>query len=132
MFLSASGNGVAPVGKDRSGALYISTYTDPNPVLFRIENDRPLPVLPDVSVADMVETPQGDLWLSGVGIHRVPPGGLGRPRGHDDPVDYAAFGRADGLTSLQCGYGNPFRLLRATASSGSRLRREWQCWTCHT
>ena len=109
--LSVVGNGIEPVGKDRSGAFYISTYTASKPTLFRIENNRPIPVIADVSVADMVETQDGDLWLSGVGIHRVPPGGLGRSRVHDDPVDYAAFGRADGLTSLQCGYGSPISAL---------------------
>jgi signal transduction histidine kinase/ligand-binding sensor domain-containing protein len=106
-----SGAGMMPLGTDRSGAFHVASNSGSNPVVFRIENNLPIPVIADITVADMVETQDGDLWLSGVGIFRVPPGGLGRSRVRDDPADYAAYGRADGLTSMQCGYGFPISAL---------------------
>ena len=56
---------------------------------------------------NMVETKEGDVWLSGDGILRFPPGGLRGLRGHDEPLDYATFGRADGLDATECSFGFP-------------------------
>jgi signal transduction histidine kinase/ligand-binding sensor domain-containing protein len=107
--------GVLPIGEDRSGGLYIYVATKG---VFRLENQRPISVAPDIWVTDMVETKEGDAWLSGLGIYRFQPVGLQGVRGHDEPLDYAAFGRADGLDATDCSFG--FR--------SSALTRDGKLW----
>ena len=107
---------VYPIGEDRSGNLYFSV--DPDGGIFRVENDKPIYLAPNIQPADMVETEQGDLWLSGTGILRVPPGGLQRLHRQDEPLDYGTFGRADGLTSTQASAGEP----------NSALMRDGKLW----
>jgi ligand-binding sensor domain-containing protein len=87
-----------PLGGDRSGGIYATMTTTGG--IFRIENDRPILVSQGIQVTDMLEAQQGDLWLTGIGIFRVWPGGFNR-RPHDEPQDYAMFGRPDGLNATQ-------------------------------
>src|SRR5260370_5499180 len=55
----------------------------------------------------MVETKEGDEWLTGAGIYRFQPAGLQGLKGHDESRDYATFGRADGLDATECSFGIP-------------------------
>lgn len=107
---------VLPIGEDRSGVYF--RVDDPDGGIFRVENNRPIFVAPNIEPTNMVETEQGDLWLNGTGIFRVPPGGLQRLHRQDEPVDYAAFGRADGLTSGEASVGEP----------NSALTRDGKLW----
>jgi signal transduction histidine kinase len=59
----------------------------------------------------MLETKQWDLWLAGVGIHRVPPGVLDHPHPSDDPLDFEPFGEPDGLATTQTRGGRPVSAL---------------------
>src|SRR5260370_34683883 len=86
--------------------------------VFRLENHRPISVATDLEVYNMVESKEGDAWLSGGGIYRFPPAGLQGLRGHDEPLDYAAFGRADGLDATECSFGFP----------NSALTRDGKLW----
>jgi len=54
----------------------------------------------------MLETEQGDRWLSGGAIFRTPRASLEKPRGHDEPLDVETFGPADGM-SAQTSTGFP-------------------------
>jgi hypothetical protein len=54
----------------------------------------------------MVETKEGDAWLSGDRLYRFQPAALEGLRGHDEPLDYATFGRADGLDATECSDGS--------------------------
>src|ERR1700719_1918753 len=56
--------------------------------------------------------------LSGFGIYRVQLAGFQGLRGHDVPLDYAAFGRADGLDAMECSFGSP----------NSALARDGKLW----
>ena len=88
--------GAEPIGEDRSGRLYIRVANVRG--IFRIENNRPISVTPDIWANNIVETGQGDVWLSGGSIYRFPPGGLRGLRRRDEPLDHATFGsRADGM-----------------------------------
>jgi len=55
----------------------------------------------------MLEAEQGGLWLSGDRILRVPPHGLDHPHRQDEPLDFAAFGPADGLATTVASFGRP-------------------------
>jgi len=107
---------VYPIGEDRSGALYLAL--DPPGAVFRYENNVPVIVIPNFEPTGMVETNEGDVWLSGNGILRVPPGGLGRSRRVDEPLDYAAINSTDGLASEQASAGQP----------NSALSRDGKLW----
>jgi signal transduction histidine kinase/ligand-binding sensor domain-containing protein len=108
--------GVVPIGEDRSGSLYVAVATGG---VFRLENHQPISVAPDIVVTNMmVETKEGDAWLSGFGIYRLQLEGLQGLRGHDEPLDYAVFGRADGLDATECGFGFP----------DSALTRDGKLW----
>lgn len=107
---------VLPIGEDRSGVYLRVDDTDAG--IFRVENDRPVYVSPNIEPTNMVETEQGEVWLNGTGIFRVPPGGLQRLYKQDEPVDYAAFGRADGLTPGEASVGQP----------NSALTRDGKLW----
>ncbi len=106
---------VLPVGEDRSGAFYVA---GPQTGVLEIEKNRPIRVSPDTRAFEMVETMQGELWLSGSGVYRFPPGGLQGLRGRDEPLDYAAFGRADGLDATECSFAFP----------NSALTRDGKLW----
>jgi signal transduction histidine kinase len=108
--------GVVPIGEDRSGSLYMAVATGG---VFRLENHQPISVATDIVVTNMmVETKEGDAWLSGFGIYRLELEGLQGLRGHDEPLDYAVFGRADGLDATECGFGFP----------NSALTRDGKLW----
>jgi signal transduction histidine kinase/ligand-binding sensor domain-containing protein len=107
--------GILPIGEDRSGGFYIYVATKG---LFRLENLRPINVAPDIWLTRMVEATNGDKWLSGLGIYRFQAAGLQGLRGHDEPLDYAAFGRADGLDAAECSFGFP----------DSALTRDGKLW----
>jgi signal transduction histidine kinase len=96
--------GVFPIGEDQSGGLYMTVATKG---VFRLENYRPISVTPEIGATHMVETKEGDAWISGFGIYQFQPAGLQGLRGHDEPLDYATFGRADGLDAAECGFGFP-------------------------
>jgi signal transduction histidine kinase/ligand-binding sensor domain-containing protein len=96
--------GVFPIGEDRSGGFYMTVATKG---VFRLENHRPISVTPEIGATHMVETKEGDAWISGLGIYHFQPAGLQGLRGHDEPLDYAAFGRADGLDAAECSFGFP-------------------------
>jgi len=95
-----------PIGEDRSGGLYVHVGTKG---VFRLENRRPISVAPQATaVTEMVTTKEGDAWLSGgLGIFRFPPASLQGLQGHDEPLDYALFGQADGLDAAGCSFGFP-------------------------
>jgi len=107
---------VFPIGEDRSGGLYLTVV--PKEGVFRVENNRPISVAPNTEPTNMVETNDGEVWLSGDSILRVPPGGLRRSRGPDEPLDYAELGIADGLASTQASVGQP----------NSTLTRDGRLW----
>jgi len=108
-----------PIGEDRSGGFYLRVgESDPAGGIFRVEDNRPIYVAPNMEPIDMVETEQGDVWLNGTGILRVRPGGLQRLYRQDEPIDYAPFGRADGLTSTEASVGQP----------NSALTRDGKLW----
>jgi len=110
----------SPIGDDDSGALYVSLFSyedssgDSNG-LFRFENDRLIKIIPNMFLVNIVKTEQGDLWLSGEGILRVPANRLEQAREHDEPLDFALFGIADGMISIQVGSGKPVSALTSDA-----------------
>src|SRR5258708_4189828 len=107
--------GVLPLGEDRSRGFYMNVATKG---VFRLENHLPISVAPDFEVYNMIGTNEGDAWLSGAGIYRFPPVGLQGLRGHDEPLDYAVFGRADGLEVMECSFAFP----------NSALTRDGKLW----
>jgi signal transduction histidine kinase/streptogramin lyase len=96
---------VLPLGEERAGALYFTSSLDGG--IFRLENERPVFVLPNYEPYNMVETKQGDLWFTGPQIFRVPPHGLDFSRRQDEPPDFEAFGMTDGLATTQSPFGKP-------------------------
>jgi len=101
--------GVVPMGEDPSRGLYMYVATKG---IFRLENHQPISVAPNILPISMIRTKGGDFWLSGEdGIYRLPPGGLQGLRGHDEPLDYAQFGRADGLDGTDCSFAFPISAL---------------------
>jgi signal transduction histidine kinase/ligand-binding sensor domain-containing protein len=111
---------VVPLGEDRAGTLYFDADTDGG--IFRIENERPVYLLPNVESENMVESDRGDLWFTGPIILRVPPGGLDHPHRQDEPVDFEVFGLADGLTTTQATFGRP----------NSAITRDGKVWIATT
>ena len=63
----------------------------------------------DLDLLSMATTPRGDLWFTGGnGIFRFSSAALGQNRGLEEtPLDYAWFGRTDGMASTQCSIGPP-------------------------
>jgi signal transduction histidine kinase/ligand-binding sensor domain-containing protein len=96
---------VLPLGEDHDGTLYFTASLDGG--IFRLENERPVIVLPNVEPYNMVGTDRGDLWFIGPQILRVPPHGLQLSRRQDEPPDFEVFGLADGLATTQSTYGKP-------------------------
>jgi signal transduction histidine kinase len=74
--------------------------------VFRLGNNRLISVAPGIVVTGMVETKEGDAWLSGDRLYRFQPAALEGLRGHDEPLDYATFGRADGLDATEYSDGS--------------------------
>lgn len=74
-----------------------------------IEGSQLFSINDDLEVLDMVESAHRDLWFSGRnGIMRVAADALKQSlRDRQAPLDYALFGRADGMDSTQCGVGAP-------------------------
>ena len=94
---------VFPLGEDRAGGLNIFMATKG---VFRLGNNRLISVAPGIVVTGMVETKEGDAWLSGDRLYRFQPAALEGLRGHDEPLDYATFGRADGLDATEYSDGS--------------------------
>ena len=92
------------LGETSSGALYLTVKAKG---VGRLEDGQFTEVIPNLEQSTMVRTDQGDLWFAGVGILRVPPGGLEQKRGHDEPMDFETFGVDDGMISLQSSDGAP-------------------------
>ena len=97
---------VVPMGEDRSGGLYFNAYPDGE--IYRAESNEVIGIgsAPDM-LGIMVETEQGDLWVGGAGIFRVPRGALDHHHQPDDPLDFAELGPADGLVIGQTSGGRP-------------------------
>ena len=105
---------VHPIGEDRSGTLY---FTPEEGGILRIENNRPVYVVQGLGADQMLQTDQGDLWFFANQILRAPPGILHRSYEPDDPIDYVAFGLADGLKTGEPGAGRP----RASVTPDGKL-----------
>jgi signal transduction histidine kinase/ligand-binding sensor domain-containing protein len=85
---------VTPLGQDRLGIFYLHVA---NKGVFRLGTRQTISAGPDIYATNMIETKEGELWLSGDDILQFPRGGLRALPRHDEPLDYATFGRADGL-----------------------------------
>jgi len=104
-----------PLGEDSSGALYVGVR---NRGVVRVDNGRIIEVFPGMPETHMIKTEQGEVWLNGTGILRLPLHGLEQPRGHDEPLDFAYFGLTDGMISTEGSVGNP----------GSAFTRDGKLW----
>jgi hypothetical protein len=102
--LSFPKSGALPIGLEQSGTLYFSAASKG---ILRIENNQPVTVVPGLVPGEMRQTEQGDLWLFGDEILRAPLSILHRSYGRDDPLDFAAFGPADGLNTTAPSAGQP-------------------------
>jgi signal transduction histidine kinase/ligand-binding sensor domain-containing protein len=111
-----------PAGEDRSGGLYFSMEVemavDGGGGIFRLENNRLTHLAPNLEANDVVETEEGNLWFTGSNIFRIPLTGVQRLRSSDEPLDFALFGTADGLTSPEASAGEP----------NSALTRDGKLW----
>jgi len=114
-FVHFSSGGNSLIGGDQSGGMYVFRS---HSGIFRIEKNQPIRVVPDIWASNMLVTKQGDVWLSGAAIYRFPPGGLQGLGGRDEPLDYATFGRADGLGAMECSFAFP----------NSALTRDGKLW----
>ena len=97
-------NRVYFLGEGSSGALYMSMKERG---VGRFENGQFTEILPQFEQNSMVKADNGDLWLGGITIVRVPAGGLEQRLRHDEPLDFETFGPADGMTSTQGSDGSP-------------------------
>ena len=93
-------------GETRSGELY--AFSAPQGIS-RIESNRLVEIGPHLDLLKMAEFRGRELWFSGGnGIFRFPMTSAGFSSAYrGDPLDYAKFGRADGLNSTQCSIGQP-------------------------
>lgn len=93
------------IGADSFGHLY--ALSAPKGI-DRIEGDHLVNVNHDLDLLSMA-TFQGDVFFSGGnGVFRIPGAVLTQTgRAADTPLDYASFGRADGMNSAQCSIGTP-------------------------
>ena len=94
------------LGEDSSGNLY--ALSAPKGI-DHIQGNQLVNVNQDLDLLSMAPFQRRDVWFSGGnGIFRMSAAVLGQTEGsHEAPVDYASFGRADGMASTQCSIGNP-------------------------
>ena len=109
-------HGTFPIGEDEFANIYVNVA--PNGEVRRINNGRLDLVAANLEATGMVETQQGELWLSGEGITRVASNALLQRPAHDEPLDYESFGVADGMASAQSTIGHP----------DSALTRDGKLW----
>lgn len=94
-----------PIGEDRSGDLFIHPVSQP--FTFRVKGSR-VETEPELcAMNSLVQTASGELWIGGLGIHRVPPDGLVRSRPIDEPLDHEMFGPQDGMQTTEVSGGSP-------------------------
>ncbi|HET6975302.1 MAG TPA: two-component regulator propeller domain-containing protein [Pyrinomonadaceae bacterium] len=87
-----------PFAGDRDGGFYIGVDDNPDQFTRRVGNGGDAD-FKEFLAYDMVQTDDGEFWFAGSSIHRVPPGKLTLARKHDEPLDFATFSAADGLTA---------------------------------
>lgn len=95
-----------PFREDSLGKLYALSLVNG---ISRIENNRLVTVNEGLEPTGMIESGGHNFWFSGRGgITRVAGSDLEREElDRDSPLNYASFGRADGLNSKQCSAGQP-------------------------
>ena len=111
---------IFPMGEDESGNIYVSVA--PEGGVRRIHNGQVDLVAANLDSVGLVETQQGELWLTGTGITRVAANTLQQVRAPDQPLDYGSFGVADGMASSQTTIGHP----------NSALTRDGKLWVATT
>lgn len=92
------------IGEDRAGALYLRVS---GKGLFRFDQGQLSEVSKGLDATYMIETAQGDVWLNGGDIARIPRASLEQRRAHDEPLDFATLGLGDGLISSEGSAGYP-------------------------
>jgi signal transduction histidine kinase len=94
------------LGEDSLGNLYALSGAKG---ITRVADNRSVSVVEGLNLLDMVESKRGDLWFSGAkGIFRIAAADLERAeQGREAPLNYASFGRADGMNSVECSVGEP-------------------------
>ena len=94
------------LAEDSSGNLY--ALSAPKGI-DRVQGNQLVAVNHDLDLLSMAPFAQQGVWFSGGnGIFRMSAAALGRTeRDHEAPLDYASFGRADGMASPQCSIGSP-------------------------
>jgi ligand-binding sensor domain-containing protein/signal transduction histidine kinase len=101
--------------EDRERRLYT---TDASSGVDRIKDGKLVHEELPMSLSEMVETADHNLWFSGRGgLVRVEENELANHTGSSRPLNYQSFGRADGLSSIQAGDGSP----DITATADGRL-----------
>src|SRR5262249_27847770 len=96
---------VLPVRDDPDSGFLLSYYEKGG--VIRVEGNRAEGIAGFSDLTHIVETAQGDLWLGGLAIERLPRGALSRPRAPDEPLDYESFSTADGLGTTEVSFGQP-------------------------
>jgi signal transduction histidine kinase/ligand-binding sensor domain-containing protein len=94
------------LAEDSSGELY--ALSAPKGI-DRIEGNQLLEVNHDLDLLSMATSPSGELWFTGGnGIFRFSSAAFRQNQGSEEtPLDYAWFGKVDGMTSTQCSIGSP-------------------------
>ena len=100
------------LAEDSSGELY--ALSAPKGI-DRIEGNRLAEVNHGLDLLSMASSPSGELWFTGGnGIFRFSAAAFGQNQGGEEPpLDYAWFGKADGMASTQCSVGAPNMALAA-------------------
>jgi signal transduction histidine kinase/ligand-binding sensor domain-containing protein len=88
---------IMPVGERSDVGLLIAD--DGKRTMIRVKDNRVETVAGLPVAYDMIETAEGDLWLGGETIERLPRGALARARTPDEPLDYETLSVADGLAT---------------------------------
>lgn len=94
------------LGEDSLGNLYALSG---GKRITRVADNRQVSVDEGLNLVDMVESKGRDLWFSGAkGIFRIAAADLEwAEQGREAPLNYASFGRADGMSSVECTVGAP-------------------------
>jgi signal transduction histidine kinase len=94
------------LAEDSSGELY--ALSAPKGI-DRIEGNQLVEVNHDLDLLSMATSPSGELWFTGGnGIFRFSSAAFRQNQGSQEtPLDYAWFGKADGMTSTQSSIGAP-------------------------